>query len=289
MSYIEQNYMQHKIRVSAIQRLCLQDGPGVRTTVFLKGCYLACPWCCNPETIRYDRNFFFIKDKSLCGTSKVCQSCELYGGKNLKGECPLGAIVNTFKDYDTEELYTLLERDASIYEKGGGVTFSGGEPLAQSESILQILQLLKKEEINIAFETTLFAPRNNFLRLAPYVDYWLVDVKFQFGFITYLKHDIYKEDFARNLKDIQELNKQNVKYRMVITHQGIIKTEQIVTLFKKFNINNVELLPCHQLGINKYKQLGLKVPVYTAPTDKELEVFKHELAENQIISTSLSL
>ena len=106
--------MRSKIRVSAIQRLCLQDGPGVRTTVFLKGCYLCCPWCCNPETIYYDKDTYLLKSPEKCGKYSLCSSCELNGGNRRKEECPFDVYVPTYTDYEFEELFQVLIRDESI-------------------------------------------------------------------------------------------------------------------------------------------------------------------------------
>lgn len=281
--------MLHKIRVSAIQRLCLQDGPGVRTTIFLKGCFLECPWCCNPETIHFDKDEYFLNDEKKCGSSKICSSCEIKGGIRSKSLCPFGTVVKTYYDYDIEDLYNLIMRDKTIYDRGGGVTISGGEPLMQSKELYEILKVLKNNNINIALETSLFAPRKNFLYVKNLVDYWLVDVKFQFGFITYLPKNIYKGSFTENLKDLQKENPSKLIIRMVISHQAIPQTKKIIQRFKNYNISKVELLPCHQLGKSKYQHLNLSFPDFYAPTEEELSNFKKELLDNGIKSTSLSL
>lgn len=88
---------ENKIRVTAIQRLCVHDGPGVRTTVFLKGCYLQCPWCCNPETINYEGDALY--NKGVCKKEKasiVCQDCTICGGTRSKEECPINAYEKTY-------------------------------------------------------------------------------------------------------------------------------------------------------------------------------------------------
>lgn len=281
--------MQHKIRVSAIQRLCLQDGPGVRTTVFLKGCYLSCPWCCNPETIHYDDTFLFCKDSTLCGKSSLCQSCEVFYGNRRREDCPLGAYSKTFEDYEVEELHSLLLRDKSLYEQGGGITFSGGEPLMQAEQLYPLLSLLHRDGIHIAVESSLYAPRLNFERIKSLVDYWLVDVKFQFGFISYLEKDKYLSDFAANLSDVQHDCSSEHIIRMVISKQAISQADDILARFIKYGIKEIELLPCHQLAENKYKQLGYKPSVYCAPDKEELAGFINTLGENNLKVNVLKL
>lgn len=274
--------MGHSIRVSAIQRLCLHDGPGVRTTLFLKGCYLSCPWCCNPETIHYEGDTYFIKDRSLCGSSKICSSCEERGGSRLKGHCPLGAFERTYRDYTPEELCALLLRDRSLFESGGGVTLSGGEPLMQAPQLLPLLDRLKSERIHIALETSLYAPKNHFELIKSFVDYWIVDVKFQFGFISYLEKDLFLEDFGMNLEWVQANALSRMKTRMVISHQAIPYLSSIVERLKRYHVCQVELLPCHQLAENKYRQLGMRKNCYYAPTEKELEHCLKVLCRNDI-------
>lgn len=280
--------MQHKIRVSAIQRLCLQDGPGVRTTVFLKGCYLACPWCCNPETIHFYDSSLFCKDSTLCGNSSLCKLCEVFQGKRKRADCPLGAYSKTFEDYEVQDLYTLLLRDKSLYDQGGGITFSGGEPLMQAEQLLPLLNLLHADGIHIAVESSLYAPRLNFEKIKPFIDYWLVDVKFQFGFISYLEKNKFLSDFTENLSDVQQCIPAKYVVRMVISQQAISQKNVILERLLKYGIKEIELLPCHQLAENKYKQLGDKPPVYCAPQKEDLDILVATLETKNIKSKVLN-
>lgn len=281
--------MLHKIRVSAIQRLCVQDGPGVRTTVFLKGCYLACPWCCNPETIHYDQNLYFEKNSQLCGSSKICKRCVVYGGCQPKEHCLLGAYEKTYVDYEVNVLLSLIERDMSLFKKGGGVTISGGEPLMQASQLYPLLTILRQRGVNIAIETSLYAPHTNFDLLKDLVDYWLVDVKFQFGFISYIEKDKYKKDFELNLNFIQEQRQNNCLYRMVLSQQALPHTEAILKRLLKYQIPSLEILACHQLAANKYKQLGLSVPLFSSPSDEELKRFSKYINDKGIKTTILNL
>ena len=281
--------MGHSIRISAIQRLCLHDGPGVRTTLFLKGCYLSCPWCCNPETIHYEGDAYFVKDRSLCGSSRICSSCEERGGARPKGHCPLGAFERTYQDYTPEDLCALLSRDRSLFESGGGVTLSGGEPLMQAPRLLPLLEQLRSERIHIAMETSLYAPNKHFDLIKSYIDYWIVDVKFQFGFISYLDKDLFLGDFGLNLEWVQQNAPSRMKTRMVISHQAIPYLSNIVERLRRYHVCDVELLPCHQLAENKYRQLGMRENGYCAPTEKELESCLNVLRENGISVEVLAL
>ena len=133
-----------KVLVSNIQRLSLHDGPGIRTTVFFKGCSLHCPWCANPENININSENYFIKEKCLttCLKTSIC---------NHKGnvECLYGAVGIWGKHYSEEEILKEIKKDKGFYKKDGGVTFSGGEPLLQAKGLVPLLCRLKKEKINI--------------------------------------------------------------------------------------------------------------------------------------------
>ena len=248
--------MPAKIRVTAIQRLCVNDGPGVRTVVFLKGCYLQCPWCCNPEAIHYDGDEYFGKGNCKYPIrNPICKDCELHGGLATKNRCPFGVFEKTYKDYEAEELFGLLMRDAALYRDGGGITFSGGEPLLQAVAIKPLLQRLKDEDIHIAFETTLYAPSAQYDAVKAYVDYWLVDLKFQFGYMTNKDYTVDINDFNVNLQNLLSSEKA-VVYRMVVMEEMMEKASQIIQRLKGHGIDGIELLSYHGLAENKYKELG---------------------------------
>ena len=280
--------MKDKIRVSAIQRLCIHDGPGVRTTLFLKGCYLSCPWCCNPETIYYNKDLFFEKNRDICGKSSICSSCEILEGERDKGDCPFGAYVKTYTDFSVDELYELLVADKSIFDTDGGITISGGEPLFQAKELVPLLKKIKDNGIHLAIETSLYGPKENFESIKHFIDYWIIDVKFQFGFISYYDDNKYAADFEYNFSWVnKQTSKTNI--RMVISHQAINNMKEIITKLKKHSISNIELLVCHQLAENKYKQLGLKPSHYSAPKDDELSEFISFLSNNNINTKVLSI
>jgi len=269
--------MPAKIRVTAIQRLCVNDGPGVRIVVFLKGCYLQCPWCCNPEAIHYDEDEYF--DKGNCKypeRNPICKNCELHGGLATKDRCPFGAFEKTYKDYRVEELFSLLMRDATLYRDGGGVTFSGGEPLLQAIAIAPLLQRLKDEKIHIAFETTLYAPSAQYNAAKEYVDYWLVDLKFQFGYMTNKDYTVDANDFEANLQDLQSSQK-DVIYRMVVMEEMMEKASQIVQRLKGHGIDGIELLSYHGLAESKYKELGRAFKRFRPLSDMESDEFSESI------------
>lgn len=244
------------LRVTNIQRGCVYDGPGVRTTVFLKGCSLKCPWCCNPETISFEEQWFIDNEKCELfhdNPSVLCKQCVRIGGSKSIKECPFGVCQATSKDYFSEELLEILIKDKLLYkDTDGGITFSGGEPLLQSTTLLPLLKQLKELEFHVAFETTLCVPEKNQLDILPYVDYLIVDLKLQPQ--MYLFDDNYINCQIRNLKRFKGVD---IHYRVVFVNQMTSYKENIINKLKLLNVNETEVLLCHNLGQNKYKKLRL--------------------------------
>ncbi len=281
--------MATKIRVTAIQRLCVNDGPGVRTVVFLKGCYLQCPWCCNPEAIHYDKDEYFDKGKCKYPEKNlICKNCELHEGQSSQDLCPFGAFEKTYKDYTDDEIYALLMRDENLYKDGGGVTFSGGEPLLQAKALLPLLIRLNNNGIHITFETTLYAPTEHYLLVKDYVDYWLVDLKFQFGFIVNHDYTIGTQFFENNLRDLQSLGKC-VVYRMVVMEEMLNHSQSIIKCLREHNIDVIELLNYHGLAQSKYKELGIVFTNFNALNASRKALFVETLKMAGVKSVMLQL
>ncbi|KUG26020.1 pyruvate formate-lyase activating enzyme [hydrocarbon metagenome] len=184
----------HTGLVSDIQRFSLHDGPGIRTTVFLKGCPLNCKWCHNPETQISKPQLSFSADKCMncfkcvevCPTGthyvedeqhKVNFSlCELSG--ECVSVCPNDALKIIGKENSVNETLELVLRDKEYYKNsGGGLTISGGEPMNQFSFTRDLLQLAKLNGINTVLETCGFAPKNRYLDIIHLVDLFLYDYK----------------------------------------------------------------------------------------------------------------
>ena len=158
-----------------IERNSYVDGPGIRTTVFLKGCPLSCVWCHNPESQSFEKQMMFYKSKCIgCGKCReVCpnhlQSCDFCGRCELY--CPADARKICGKEYTTDEVLKEIVKDKPFYENsGGGVTLSGGEPLAQYDFSLELLKKAKENGIHTTIETCGYAEKSKILEIAKYVE-----------------------------------------------------------------------------------------------------------------------
>jgi len=181
-------------RVFNIQRCSVHDGPGVRTTAFLKGCPLSCSWCHNPEGIDEAPAMMISADRCLaCGA--CVEACPVEEGGaaparerwnrrrcTLCGECieacPADARELAGREYGVEELVDALERDRVFFDtSGGGVTFSGGEPLAQAGFLTDCLRECRQRGLHTVIDTCGFAPKNTLLGVAKIADLVLYDLK----------------------------------------------------------------------------------------------------------------
>lgn len=179
--------------VTEIQRFCMHDGPGVRTTVFLKGCAMRCRWCHNPETQAMQPQILFYSSKcigcnacvAVCNTGaqvataqghlflrEKCVSC----GACAK-VCPTGAMELCGKAYTVEEILAVVEKDRPFYGEKGGVTLSGGEALLQKEGATALLRACKEQGISTAVETCGYFDPAVLPMVAPYTDLFLWDLK----------------------------------------------------------------------------------------------------------------
>lgn len=233
-----------KVRITNIQRFSLQDGPGIRTTVFLKGCSLNCPWCSNPENISFNIEEYTLNDKK-----------GRYG-----------------YDISLDELYSEIVKDIKYYKDNGGVTFSGGEALLQFNKLEPLLEKLKKEKINMCLETCLVAPEENLKLAAKYMNEIYVDVKLC---ENNLFNSVLKGNYELYLKNIKWLfdnyNNKKIVFRIPVTEEYTFLKEnmdglnQLLSLYKP---GSIEVFKVHRLGESKYKSLNKEMPNFKEITEK---------------------
>jgi pyruvate formate lyase activating enzyme len=235
-----------------IMRYSIHDGPGIRTTVFFKGCPLACKWCHNPES--------FEKKPQQVFNPQKCIKCGRCGDNERYDNCPAGARETLGYEITVPELMKEINKDLLFYEQsGGGVTFSGGEPFYQAEFLLEILSLCKKDYINTAIDTSGCCEKELILKAAETANYFLYDIKF----IDSAKHEKYcgvsNSIILKNLECLAE-TKAKLLIRIPVIpglNDSLEEMNGIFEYIKNFkNIETVNLLPYHNIHSDKYKRLG---------------------------------
>ena len=261
--------MNDQILITNIQRFSLHDGPGIRTTVFLKGCSLRCPWCSNPENLSseiqdYSKDGITGKYGKFLGPDEIVEEC-------LKDRSYYSGKTDNWEISSSDELALLP----------GGVTFSGGEALLQAKALVPVFNRLREEGIHLTVETCLFVPEDMLAIAIENIDLFYVDVKI-------LDADKCKELlhgnlglFLKNLEILMNSSKPVVIRIPVIGNRTDSRENRsaVMKLLEgyKDRILKIELIKEHNLGESKYKTLGLEMS-YVGVTDELLETYKSELA-----------
>ncbi len=264
-------------KVFDIVRSSFVDGPGIRTTVFFKGCNLRCAWCHNPEGKSSLTQLMFYKDKCIgCGKCKeVCpynlEKCDLCG--KCAAYCPQEARKLCGEKKEASEIFEEIVKDKDFYlSSGGGVTFSGGECMLQIDFLNELIEMCKAEGIHTAVDTAGNVPLAYFAQIDP--DMYLYDIKC----LNVQKHKEYVgADNLQILSNLQWLLKQNKRVWIRIpVIADVNDTEEEMTkingMLKTFGYpEKVELLPYHSMGENKLRALGENVPEFKAPSEEHME------------------
>ena len=261
-----------------IERSSYVDGPGIRTTVFFKGCNLRCAWCHNPESQAREPQMMFFKNKCTgCGKCKEkcpnsLETCSLCGRCTLY--CPHDARDICGKEYTVDEVMREILKDKVFYENsGGGVTFSGGECMLQIDFLEEILKACKENGIHTAVDTAGHVPFVCFERILPYTDLFLYDIKCYDS----EKHKKYtgtsNELILSNLKRLLQSGKA-IWIRIPIIPDVTDNEEELLTI-KAFLSSygcpeKVELLPYHAMGEHKYAALGKMAQTFSVPSEEKM-------------------
>jgi len=264
-----------------IQRFCVHDGPGIRTTVFLKGCPLGCKWCHNPEGISFKNSLRFFEEKCIGCTAcaAVCPSGaqSVSDGRHFflrercincfecASVCPSGAFVASAKEYTAEEIANIALREKIFYRDDGGVTLSGGEALAQPEFTTAVLALCKQAGVSTAVDTCGYIPWENIEMAMPFTDYYLWDIKAYDRNLHKMGCGVYNDLILENFERLDKFEKKiSVRIPVIGNFNDNEKEMSAICDFicSKKNVYELTLMPYHSFGKAKYKTLGLEYGIW---------------------------
>ena len=273
-----------------IQHFTIHDGPGIRTEIFMKGCALNCKWCSNPESIKLaqevgvyaskcigidkcnycvevcpvaDMGVFKKQDNIIVGIDRnICTNC-----MKCVDACPAEALIEWGKRMSVSDVMHEIMADIDFYKKsGGGVTISGGDPLVQWQFTSEILKECHKQNIHTCLETELHSKTNILLKLFPFIDLMITDIKH----MDSKKHKEYtgvdNHLILENIILIAE-KKMPLIIRIPVvpgyndSEENIKATAEFIIEKLHNNILQIQLLPYRPLGVDKYDSLGKKYPM----------------------------
>jgi pyruvate formate lyase activating enzyme len=269
--------MSVKGRIFNIMRYSIHDGPGIRTTVFFKGCPLRCQWCHNPEALESKPSILYRRDRCLrCGTCMmvcplgVIEESEGYFVTDRESCLQCGTCVNVCyaearelvgREVTVADVLAEVELDRVFYEEsGGGVTFSGGEPLLQPDFLLALLRVCRQKGIHTAVDTTGHTTEHMLKEFAEAVDLFLFDLKI----MDDQKHRSYtgfpNGVILENLRRLARWRKTVIVRLPIIPgvnddRENIMAVGQFVSSLE--TVKEIQLLPYHTAGVDKYEKLGL--------------------------------
>lgn len=269
------------LHVFDIQRFSVQDGPGIRTSVFLKGCGVGCLWCHNPESMSAKNQLMYYEEKCVvCGAcGPVCPKGVhqfLDGQHQVRREkcvacgacarvCPAEALAIAGYWMEPEELVKKIVRDKPFYDgTGGGVTFSGGEPLLQAEELAPVLKQCREAGVSVAIETSGYPSWDFFEHILDHTELFLFDLKCGLDQTHRQVTNIGNQGIRENLRRLFEREKR-IWIRIPLiprVNDNPKELGKIAKLIKEGGkwVERVELMPYHDIGKGKYAALGRDYP-----------------------------
>jgi pyruvate formate lyase activating enzyme len=275
------------------QRFSIHDGPGIRTTLFLKGCSLRCFWCHNPESWHMESEIEVFPD--LCiGCGRCVKACPHAAHEIVDGlkvfhrdrctacgtctkTCFAQSLVYVGARMSVDEAMAEIRKDRSDYEQsGGGVTLSGGEPLLQPAFVQQVLERCKAEAIHTAVESALHVPSESLERLLPLIDLVMMDIKMIDGEKHRRATGAHNARILANARYVAASGTPSIVRTPIIP--GVNDTEEEVGAIAQFvatlpGVRSWELLPFHRLGEEKVVRLGREpsANVLVAPSNEHMQ------------------
>lgn len=299
--------MSKKGLIFNIQRFSLHDGPGIRTTIFFKGCPLNCLWCQNPEGLSSKKELFQYSgkcigcsscleicpegaisfsdsepsiDRSIC---KLCMTCA--------DNCPTGALEAIGTEMTVKEITDEVFKDRVIFEEsGGGVTLSGGEPLLQLGFVIELLKAMKELDINTAVETSGYVSMEALKIVSPWTDLFLYDLKLLDPEKSKEYTGISSKPVIDNFKYLAQNGSQLIVRMPLIPgvndHRDHLRL--MADILNEIGINELELIPYHNLGVHKYRGLNMdyQLQELEAPSKNQMAAVREAFLSEGISTTS---
>jgi pyruvate formate lyase activating enzyme len=277
-----------------IKNYAVHDGPGIRTTLFLKGCPLRCIWCHSPESQSPAPQLSFYPEKcidcricvELCPKGAIIEPGEIDSEDcDLCGECVISCYSNAIqligRSITVKDALELVKKDFSFYQhSGGGVTLSGGEPTAQPVFTLNILKALKEENIHTALDTCGYSEKKSLKRLLQYTDLVLYDLKHMDSELHKYLTGHRNEVILSNLRYVSE-EPIELWIRLPLIpgvnddNDNIEKTMEFIKSLEKYD--SIDILPYHRLGVSKYQAIQRKYELEETKTHEKETLLKiHE-------------
>lgn len=260
--------------ITELKHFATHDGPGIRTTVFLKGCPLKCKWCSNPETINSGIQLYYIAKR--CSNSKKCLTACSTGAvvevkKNNKSNCALCfncvdacteyAFLPVGEEVSVKQVIDEVIKDMPFYGENGGITISGGEPLFQPEFCLELLKLSKESGISTVIDTSGYADTDVVNEIMQYTDMVLLDIKHMDSKIHKMGTGVGNDKILKNAELMAKNNNVRISFTLI---PGYNDSEKNIINTAMFALNNgikyIDINILHTLGSDKYIYLGLESP-----------------------------
>ncbi len=263
--------------VTKIQKFSVHDGPGIRTTVFLKGCPLACSWCQNPETI-FERPDVMFNSVDCIGCKKCIEVCpkDCFSWKDSTvfrsdkcdqcglcvENCPVGALQWSSREMSSKEVLVHVMQDKAFYDRsGGGMTLSGGEPLNQLDFSCDLASKAKAAGLHVVVDTSGHVPFAAFEKIRPFADLYLYDIKL-FDASTHKKYTGRSNELI--LENFQKLCRSGAEIIVrVPLIPGVTDAQENIRSIKSFVEGckkgiKIEQIPFNLLAEEKYRMIGKK-------------------------------